>query len=383
MKSDVTSIPAELLKEHTSPCISIYMPTNRRYPENAQDSLRFKDLVGKAKNEGDSIVGKRSMEPLLERLTRLHNDHSFWTHSLDGLAVFVSPDFYKVFLLQEPVSEQIHVSDVFYVKPLIRIFQTADRFQVLSITRTDVKFYEGNRYKLDEIVPAVEVPRTMTEALGYEITPPHQTVAGFGNVGSNATMRHGHSSRKDEEEIDDENFFRAVDRAVTAHHSKPSGLPLILAALPDHQSLFRSISHNPYLVEDGVDDDPRLIEPEELRDKAWAVLEPMWQGRIDELIARYEEAQSKSLGSEDPFEIARAAVEGNVWVLLIDNDRVYPGAIDTVSGDIEFSKEPEVHDHDVLEDLAVTAIRNGGEVLVLPSERMPSDSGVAAIFRHR
>jgi hypothetical protein len=196
-------------------------------------------------------------------------------------------------------------------------------------------------------------------------------------------MRHGHSSRKDEEEIDDENFFRAVDRAVTAHHSKPSGLPLILAALPDHQSLFRSISHNPYLLEDGVDDDPRLLEPEELRDKSWALLEPMWQGRIDELIARYEEAQSKSLGSEDPFEIARAAVEGNVWVLLIDSDRVYPGAIDTVSGDIEFTKEPAVHDHDVLEDLAVTALRNGGEVLVLPSERMPSDSGVAAIFRHR
>jgi hypothetical protein len=383
MKSDVTSIPAELLKEHSSPCISIYMPTNRRYPENAQDSLRFKDLVGKVKNEGISIVGKRSMEPLLERLTNLHNDDSFWTHSLDGLAVFVSPDFYKVFLLQEPVAERFHVSDVFYVKPLIRIYQTSDRFQVLSITRTDVKLYEGNRYKIDEIVPAAEVPKTMTDALGFETTPPSQTVAGFGNVGSNATMRHGYSSRKDEEEIDDERFFRIVDRAVTEHHSKPSGLPLILAALPIHQSRFRSLSHNPFLVDDGVDDDPRMIDETELRDKSWAVLEPKWQKRIDDLIARYEESLSKSLGSEDPFSIARAAVEGNVWVLLIDSERVYPGSVDTVSGDIEFSREPAVHDHDVLEDLAVTALRNGGEVLVLPSERMPSESGVAAIFRHR
>ena len=149
MTTDASGIPSELLKEHSSPCISIYMPTNRRYPENVQDSLRYKNLVGKAEDEGIAIVGKRHIEPLIEQLKHLHDDDSFWTHSLDGLAVFVSPDFYKVFLLQEPVREQVHVSVVFYVKPLIRIFQTADRFQVLAITRTDVKLFEGNRYKLD------------------------------------------------------------------------------------------------------------------------------------------------------------------------------------------------------------------------------------------
>ena len=51
-------------------------------------------------------------------------------------------------------------------------------------------------------------------------------------------MHHGHGGKKDEAQIDAERFFRAIDRAVLKHHSQPSGLPLILAALPEHHHLF-------------------------------------------------------------------------------------------------------------------------------------------------
>ena len=57
-------------------------------------------------------------------------------------------------------------------------------------------------------------------------------------------------------------------------------------------------------------------------------------------------------------------------------------SIDAAAGDISFSKTTPGNEHDVLEDLAITALGKGGEVLVLPPERMPTVSGVAAIFRH-
>ncbi len=40
----------------------------------------------------------------------------------------------------------------------------------------------------DEIDPTPEVPRTITEALGAELTEPHQTVASYG--GGGGVMRH-------------------------------------------------------------------------------------------------------------------------------------------------------------------------------------------------
>ena len=380
MKS-VTPIPDELLKPHAAPCISIYMQTSRSFPENAQDPLRFKNLVSKAERDGIRSVGKRTIAPLIERLRELQEDREFWTHSLDGVAVFVSPDYFRVFRLQQKVYEQAHISDVFFIKPLIRIYQMAERFQLLVLTKTEVRLYEGNRYRMNEIELAPEVPKTMIEALGAEITPPHMTVASFGGVGHGAAMRHGHSSRKDEEEIDNERFFRAVDHAITEHHSKPSGLPLILAALPQHKSLFRSLSQNPHLMKESINGDPRLLDEETLRELAWEIMEPYWQQKIDDLRARFEEEQSKSLGSDNPFYITEAALSGNVSVLMLDQERIYPGGIDKTDGDISFSMAVG-NEHDVFEDLAITVLGKGGEVLVLPPDKMPTASGVAAIYRH-
>lgn len=382
MMNRVTPIPEELLEIQTSPCISIYMQTSRRYPENAQDPLRFKNLVSRAESDGIKSVGKRVIEPLIGRLRTLQENQEFWNNTLDGLAVFVSPEYFRVFKLQQPVNEQAYVSDVFFIKPLLRIYQMNERFQVLVLTRTEVRLYEGNRYRLDVIEMDREVPKTMTEALGSEITPPHTTVASYGGVGQGSSMRHGHSSRKDEEEIDEERYFRAVDHAIAEHHSKPSGLPLILAALPQHQGIFRSLSHNPHLLEDGITADPRLLETDALREMACQVLEPHWQRKIEKLLAQFEEAQSKSLGSDNPFYITEAALGGNVSALMLDEQRIYPGGIDAASGDISFSMTSPGNEHDVFEDLAITVLGKGGEVLVLPSERMPTASGVAAIFRH-
>jgi len=38
--------------------------------------------------------------------------------------------------------------------------------------------------------------------------------------------------------------------------------------------------------------------------------------------------------------------------------------------------------YDVFEDLSLTVLAKGGEVVVLLPERMPAESGAVAIFRH-
>src|SRR3546814_15834308 len=72
--------------------------------------------------------------------------------------------------------------------------------------------------------------------------------------------RHGASdSKRDAIDAETERFFRAVDRAVLEHHSRPGGLPLLLAALPEHHHLFRNISDNPQLMEPGIDVDAGVV----------------------------------------------------------------------------------------------------------------------------
>src|SRR5262249_17012364 len=133
-----------------------------------------------------------------------------------------------------------------------------------------------------------------------------------------------------------ERFFRAVDRAILEHHSRPTGLPLVLAALTEHHDLFRRVSHNPFLVADGVRQDPGSLSTDRLRDEAWKVVQPHYLGRLSKLVADFEEARTKRLATGDLADAAREAVTGRVGMLLVDADRHVPGKLDPASGRIEF-----------------------------------------------
>jgi hypothetical protein len=75
----------------------------------------------------------------------LADRHEFWNCTLDGLAVLRDRNLFRVYKLQRPVAELAVVADSFHTKPLLRILQSADRYQVLAVNRHEIKLYEGNR----------------------------------------------------------------------------------------------------------------------------------------------------------------------------------------------------------------------------------------------
>lgn len=181
--------------------------------------------------------------------------------------MFASRGIFRVFRLQRPVRNLAIVANSFHVKPLVRILRSADRYRVLALNQHDVALYERNRDALDAVELAERVPRTIADALGEELSDPRLTVSSYGTGpggtggGAGAGMRHGHGGKKDEVEVDRGRFFRAVDRAILEHHSRPAGLPLILAALPEHHAAFRGVSHDPFLLPDGIMINPDALAP--------------------------------------------------------------------------------------------------------------------------
>jgi hypothetical protein len=375
---------AGLLDNCDPPCLSLYQPTHRHHPDNQQDPIRFGNLVKALEESLLQQFSKDEIRPLLEPFLALANDRDFWNHTLDGLAVLGAKGIFRVYNLQRPVAELAVVADSFHTKPLMRILQSADRYQVLGLNRQEIKLFEGNRDVLDEIEPAQGVPRTITQALGEELTEPHQTVASYGGVGSgHSPMHHGHGGKESEVDIDAERFFRAVDRAILEHHSQPSGLPLILAALPEHHHMFHEVSRNPFLIPESIDIHPDALSSiDGLRQRAWQLIEPHYLARLAALVEEFGNARSKGLGDDELAQVAKAVVSGRVATLLIEARREVPGRINAATGDIEFDDlaHPEVDD--VLDDLGALALKMGGQVVVVPAERMPTETGIAAIYRY-
>ena len=375
-------VPTALAAHSEPPCLSLYQPTHRHHPDNQQDPLRFRHLVEALEQSLATSYPADKIHSLLEPFEELERDRDFWNHTLDGIAVLGAPGLFQVYALQRPVPELAVAADRFHTKPLRRFLQSADRFQVLGVSRHEVKLFEGNRDALDEIELAPDVPRTITEALGEELTEPHQTVASYGGTNLGSAMRHGQGGKSDEVDSDAERFFRAVDQAVLEHHSRPSDLPLLLAALPEHQGVFHQISKNPFLLDEGITVHPDALPLDELREKAWQVFEPHYQSRLATLADEFTLAKSKALGLDDLQEIAEAAVAGRIATLLIEADREIPGRIDAATGRIQMDdlSDPEVDD--VLDDLGELVLSKGGHVVVVPCAQMPTKTGAAATCRY-
>ena len=178
----------ELASVNQQPCLSLYQPTHRHHPENQQDPIRFHNLVKELEASLRQEYPDVDVQLLLEPFEALAHDHDFWDHTLDGLAVLGGPSLFRVFQLQRPLAELAVVADSFHTKPLRRFLQSAGRYHILGLSLRNIRLFEGDRNVLDEIDPGPGVPRTITEALGDELTAPHAARSTPANMMIDATL---------------------------------------------------------------------------------------------------------------------------------------------------------------------------------------------------
>jgi hypothetical protein len=379
MNSLIDDYKTGLLRSQEPPCLSLYQKTHRHLPENQQDPIRFRNLLKSLEESLRQKYGNREVQPLLEPFQALARDQRFWMYALDGLAVLGAPALFRVYRLQRTVPDIAIVADSFHLKPLMRILQSADRYHVLGVSRGEIKLFEGNRDALDEIEPAAAVPRTINEVLGER--PREQQLSSYSAGAGGPAIHHGFGSKQDQLDSDAQRFFRAVDRAVWEHHSAPSRLPLILASLPENQSIFRGLSQNPHLLAEGIDVFPDALPAGALRERAWRLMEPQYLARLAGFVDRFAQSRARGLGSEDLEGIAEAAASGRVATLLVEAERHIGGKIDYASGRVSRGELDNPETDDLIDDLGEFVVSKGGEVVVVPRERMPTRTGVAAIYR--
>jgi hypothetical protein len=367
------------------PCVSIYLPTHKTYPERHQDPVHYANLVDRAEELLHQEYSPAEVRPVLDRLRALADESTLWIQGHAGLAILASPTVFDTCGLRNPPPERVVVADSFLLTPLLRVAQSADRFHVLCLQREALRLYEGNRDGLELIEPT-GVPRTVTDALGEEVVVQRrEQVPGRKGAGElhpaprGENVPPGHPAAGDDAKLDAERFFRAVDRAVWERVSRPSGLPLVLVALPEQQAAFRAVSDNPQLLATGVKRSPAALSDRELLAEAWACVEPGYLARLRQLVEDFNVARSHGQATGDLHEAAQAAQAGRVGCLLVEANRMSPGRIDPETGTVRPADSSTVGD--LLDDLAELVLCRKGEVVVVPRERMPTATGLAAVYR--
>lgn len=137
------------------------------------------------------------------------------------------------------------------------------------------------------------------------------------------------------------------------------------------------------LLPEGIGINPAGVSVDKLKDLAWELMEPEYLLQLDKLVDRFEQAKADGKASDDMKEVALAATEGRVDTLIIEADRMIAVRItNLVTGNTQKKDLQNPKVDDLLDDMGELVIKMGGQVMVFPADKMPSASGLAAIFRY-
>ena len=399
-----------LMEPHQPPCLSLFLPTHRTVPDNRVDRPAYRHLVEALELALSVSKPRDEIERLLAPFRLLADDVGVWEHVRDGLAVFGSDGRARAFLLQRPVSPLAVVTRRFHTMPLVRAVMACDRFNLLALTSRSARVYEGTAWHdprgttadvLDP-VPIVPLPGrpavadlTRGDVIDEETFQPHRVQHGMGpaGLGTGGVVHCGFGAKRDDVDADTEIFLRHVDDRVRDEVSRRSGLPLVLVAGARLAAMFRGLSKNDLLIDEPVAKDPHLMPVGDLAADVAAVFRRAHMNLIRRQVRAFTQARDRGLAASDLADIARAAVAGQVATLLVEADRFEAGRLDRDTGAIEFDGGPPpdlsrtgdraaVRADDLFGAVAETVLLHGGDVLALARNDMPTETGVAAIYRY-
>lgn len=369
-----------LAEMQAEPCISIYMPTHIAGPEIRQDPIRFKNRLNEARERLEQ-AGHNSddVNPLLDRAQQLTEQMEFWRHQKEGLALFIAPNFFRLYRLPLEFEEKTIVSDRIHLKPLMPMLSGDGYFYLLSLSQNRVQLFQGTHYTISEIDPA-DMPRSLAEALQYD--DPEKQLQ-FHNVSGDGSspVYHGHGVGTTQDKTNILRFCQKLDSSLSSFLNNETA-PLIIAGVEYLHPIYREANSYPHLLEQGVTGNPEHLKPEELHQNAWQVVQPYFHQAQEHAFSAYRDLLTKPESSSDVADVVKAAYDRQIDTLFVRADQHCWGQFNPQTHVVQLHNQEQAEDTDLLDFAAVQTFLNGGKVFAVDTnEDMPTDEPVAAILR--
>jgi hypothetical protein len=202
-----------------------------------------------------------------------------------------------------------------------------------------------------------------------------------GHAAGRAGMFHGHAEDSNEAKSNILVYFQSVNKGVSAM-LKAEGAPLVTAGVDYLNHIYSEANTYPNLYVRSIPGATTGLRPEELRDKAWELVKPLFEAEALSAVTRYNQVRGTPVAACNIKPILRAAEEGNVSTLLVAANSQKWGMYDPASGELDLHTSPEPTDTELVDLCVARTLRRGGKVYVLEASKMPGIAPLAAIFRH-
>ena len=388
-----------LLRPRKMPCVSFAVPTHRP-PAGEGDPVVLRHLADHAWLTLSTSRSRAETERILAPWRSLEADPFFWKGVGDGFAGFAADGESWIVPLQGRLEPAARVGPRFHTLPLVGRLASTERRRVAIVTGRELRVRDASVVG-DGDVTLAAVP--LHDAHGAEIPDgvvarerivelvheePHRVMHGMGAIGD--AVHGGFGARTEGIDEDTRRFLHDAAKILAAAPQAPPG-GLVVVGLPRVAAALAAGLPRNHGPREELSIDPGLLSEAELCHHLGDLLRRARKRREESLAGAFHDARAQGRGSGDFTDVARAAVAGRVDTLLLEEGRAEPGRIDPRTGIVDFPPEPDVPsgagraaaagDEDLYGALADLVLAHGGDVVILPTERMPTRTGVAATYR--
>jgi hypothetical protein len=367
------------------PCVSLYLPTHRAGVETQQDPIRFRNLLREAEEQlGHGGFGSR-IQDVLGDCRRWSEDFDFWQHQSEGLVVFLAPEVTRRYRLPRSFEELVVVGKRFHFGPLLPLLTGDGRFHVLALSQKRVRLLEATRDSVREM-DLHDIPESLQDAVGYDWEERtlqfHSGTARAGVAGGRRpAMFHGQNIGEDRDQEEIQRFLHQVDSGVRRMLREPEE-PLVVAGVEYLRAMYRQVSHHPKVLSAGVDGNPDTLSPEELRKRAWPIVEPEFRRSEEAARQSWDRLAGGERVATRLEEVVPASHDGRVDTLFVAVDQHRWGTWDPESRSVDTADSPINGHEDLLDRAALDTLLHGGQVFAVPLGDVPGDGELAAVYRY-
>ena len=342
-----------------NPAVTIYMNTNRTFPENNQDSINLKNLISEAEKRIINEYGKKESIQISEKLKEFVSeiDHNY---NLDSLIIFVSSDFLEFIRLPVKVKDNVIIDDKFATKPLIRSMLQTENYYILCLSRKTVRLIEAIN---DSVVTEIN-----------DTSFPFQNESYIDSDDIKKAWASTYDNHAKE-------FFNKADKLFKHYHNK-NPKPVILAGDGRNISYYKEVADNKNIIIGYIEGNFDDTKNHEIVKQASKVIDKYILDKQEKAIEELALAQKEQKLLLDLNDIYRAAKEGKGSKLLVEKNYFQPAIVEnnvlTLKDD---STEPSVTD-DIINEIIDFVIQFNGSVVFVLVDQMKDYNKIALITRY-
>lgn len=364
-----------MLTEKGNPCLSIVIPTQR----HTKDRIENSELIENALLKATKLLANGAWP--IDRIKLLDSKLDSILDGLDylrlqeGLAIFISPNIYKIFSLPFLVREKVALEKTFEIRDLVYFSQFLKPYYLLAISKKRVRLFKGSGRYLQEITNHDFLRQYLEE---YEYAQASVSSS------SSACLKAFEGDKSVIQETRMRGFFKQTDCSMDTYLK--SDMLLFIAGVGEELTSFEHISDH---VKETAGKTPgncdiNAILP--LAESAWKKVKDGVKASHRELLAKLEEDIEKDLATDGITSVWKAANEGKGLTLVLEKDYQVMAYQDSLNTSQIYLRPPATP-HNIILDAADAIIeivkKKNGDIVIVENGQLTKFNRIALLLRYK